>query len=181
MARRRNQRDAAPAPGLSCNKKVSWRFPRVGPPMACVVLACVLLLTTVSEANAMGKMCLFSAVRGVVLDHGKPVEGARIEKSWEWAWNDRKGHNETVTDQHGTFAFPPVWRRSLLASLLPHEPVVVQTILIHFAGKTYKAWMFDKHTYQENGELENRPIHIICRLESEVMHHGKIYGICEPQ
>lgn len=129
----------------------------------------------------MGRMCLFSAVRGVVLDHGKPVEGARIEQSWEWGWNDTKGHQEAVTDQRGTFAFSPVWRHSLMASLLPHEPVVVQTILVHFAGETYKAWMFDKHTYKENGELGNKPVEIICRLEADVTHHGKIYGICELQ
>lgn len=158
-----------------------WRYPRIGRSMLCVGLVFVLLLTTIGEANAMGKMCLFSAVRGVVLDHGRPVEGARIEQDWEWDWNATKGHQEAVTDQQGAFALSSVWRRSLLASLLPHEPVVVQTILIHFSGKTCKAWMFDKHTYRENGELGNRPIKIVCRLEAEVTHHGKVYGICQPQ
>lgn len=129
----------------------------------------------------MGKMCLFSAVKGVVLDHGKPVAGARIERSYNWGWNGRKGGDETATDAQGAFALAALWDSSLLGSLLPHEPVVEQTILIHHGGSTYKAWMFDKHNYSENGELHGKPISLICRLEAEVAHHGDVYGICEPQ
>jgi len=136
---------------------------------------------TVDEANAMGKMCLFSAVRGVVLDHGKPVEGARIEQSWEWVWNGKKGQKDVVTDHQGKFEFPAVWYRSLLGSLLPHEPYIVQTILIQHEGETYDAWMVSKRNYRENGEADGHPISIVCRLEADATHHGKIYGICEPQ
>jgi len=60
-----------------------------------------LFFTTAVEANAMGKMCLFSAVKGVVLDHGKPVEGATIERSYKWMWNDQVGVDKTVTDAQG--------------------------------------------------------------------------------
>ncbi len=129
----------------------------------------------------MGKMCLFSAVRGVVLDHGKPVVGARIERSYDWDWKGTKGQDETSTDAHGAFAMPALWGRSLLGSLLPHEPVVEQTILIQHGGNTYRAWMFDRHNYSENGELHGKAISLICRLEAEVTHHGAVYGICEPQ
>ncbi len=129
----------------------------------------------------MGKMCLFSAVRGVVLDHGKPVAGATIERSYHWAWKDQAGGDSTVTDDKGGFAFPAIWGHSLLGSLLPHEPFVEQTILIHHAGNTYKAWMLDKRNYKENGELGERPVSLVCRLEAEIEHHGKVYGICEPQ
>lgn len=182
MAKRRNQRDAAPAPGLSRNKKSSWRLAGVGPLMAGVVLACALLLTTVSEANAMGKMCLFSAVRGVVLDHGKPVEGARIERSYKWMWNNKMGSDEVVTDAAGKFSLPAIWGSSLLGSLLPHEPYVRQTILIHRGEVTYKAWMFNKGEYRENGELGGRSISLICRLESEPKRNAEgVYGICETQ
>jgi hypothetical protein len=58
------------------------------------LLSCVLFLTIADEANAMGKMCLFSAVKGVVLDHGKPVEGAVIERSYEWAWKGQSGERQ---------------------------------------------------------------------------------------
>jgi len=149
--------------------------------MLIFALACALLLTTVDEANAMGKMCLFSAVRGVVLDHGKPVVGATVERSYKWAWNDQSGGDKTVTDEKGAFGFPAIWGHSLLGSLLPHEPVVDETILIHHAGQAYKAWMFTRGNYTENGELNGRPIVLVCRLEAEVTHHGQVYGMCEPQ
>jgi hypothetical protein len=146
-----------------------------------MLLACALLLTTADEANAMGKMCLFSAVRGVVLDHDKPVVGATIERSFEWKWKNENGGDKTTTDAQGAFALPAIWRSSLFGALLPHEPFVRQTILIQHAGNTYKAWMFNKGEYGENGELGGRPISLICRLETEPTHHGEVYGICEPQ
>jgi hypothetical protein len=145
------------------------------------LLACALLLTTADEANAMGKMCLFSAVKGVVLDHGKPVEGATIERSYKWAWKDQTGGDNTVTNDRGEFVFPAIWGHSFLGSLLPHEPVVDETILIHHDGQTYKAWMFTRGNYTENSELDGRAIVLVCRLEAEVTHHGQIYGMCEPQ
>jgi len=129
----------------------------------------------------MGKMCLFSAVHGVVLDHDKPVAGATIERSYNWAWKNQNGGDQTTTDATGTFALPAIWGSSFFGSLLPHEPFVEQTILIHHDGRTWKAWMLDKRNYDENGELGGRPISLICRLEAEVSHHGEAYGICEPQ
>lgn len=149
-------------------------------PMAAFGLA-LLMTTTACEAYAMGKMCLFSAVKGVVLDHGAPVEGARIERTYNWGWNDKKGGDHAVTDGQGAFALPSLWGSSLLASVLPHEPVVEQTILIHHGGNVYKGWMYDKHNYAENGELRGKSISLVCRLEAEPTHHGNIYGICEPQ
>ena len=129
----------------------------------------------------MGKMCLFSAVHGVVLEHDKPVAGATIERSYNWAWKNQNGGDQTTTDATGTFALPAIWGSSLLGSLLPHEPVVEQTILIHHAGKTYDGWMMFKHNYDENGELKGRPISLVCRLEAAPTRHGEFYGICEAQ
>lgn len=152
-----------------------------------------------TEANAMDRMCLFSAVHGVVLDHGKPVAGATIERSYNWGWNDQSGGDQTTTDAQGAFALPAIWGRSLLGAILPHEPVIEQTILIKYAGRTWKAWMKDKHNYHENGELAGldddgklfgydasgklvgRPISLVCRLEAELKRRSTVYGICEPQ
>lgn len=129
----------------------------------------------------MGKMCLFSAVKGVVLDHGKPVEGASIERSYKWMWNDQTGGDTATTNSQGAFSLPAIWGHSFMASILPHEPVVRQTILIKAGGKSYDAWMFTRGNYQENAELNGRPIVLACRLEAEVTHHGQVYGMCEPQ
>lgn len=149
-------------------------------PVAAFGLA-LLMTTTACEAYAMGKMCLFSAVKGVVLDHGAPVEGAVIERSYKWAWKDQSGSDSATTDMQGAFSLPAIWGRSLLGSILPHEPFVTQTILVKYKGKSYEAWLSDKRGYEENDELDGRPISLMCRLEAEPARHGKVFGICEPQ
>lgn len=149
-------------------------------PMAAFGLA-LLMTTTACEAYAMGKMCLFSAVKGVVLDHGAPVEGAVIERSYKWAWKDQSGSDSSTTDVRGAFSLPAIWGRSLLGSILPHEPYVRQTVLIKYGGKSYEAWLFNKAGYEENDELDGRPIALVCRLEVEPTRRGKVFGICEPQ
>jgi len=143
-------------------------------------LSCAFFLLVIDEASAMGKKCLFSAVTGVVLDHGKPVEGAVIERSYEWSWKNQKGGDQAATDAEGAFSLPVIWGRSLSASLLPHEPNVRQTLLITYQGKTYDGWFFNKGDYRENDEL-GRPIRLVCRLESEPQRRGEVFGICEPQ
>ena len=127
----------------------------------------------------MGKMVLFSAVRGKVLLAGKPIQGAVVERDFRWAWKDENGRDNATTDASGDFSLPAVVRSSFLGSLLPHEPMVRQTILITYGGKTYKAWMFDKGNYADNGELQGRPIVMTCRLETEPQRRGEVYGICE--
>lgn len=171
-------RVAQRAPGAR-KSRIHWRFLRIG--LLPVLLACVLFWTTADEANAMGKMCLFSAVKGVVLDHGKPVEGAKIERSYKWMWKDQTGGDSAVTDVQGAFSLPAIWGSSFMGSLLPHEPLVRQTILIKVGDTSYDAWLFNKGEYAENGELKGRPISLVCRLEAEPARHGEVFGICEPQ
>jgi hypothetical protein len=131
------------------------------------------------RGREMGKMVLFSSVRGRVLLADKPVPDAAIEREFRWAWKEESGTDSATTDANGEFALPAIVRSSFLGSFLPHEPMVRQTILIKHSGKTYKAWMFDKGNYRDNGELQGRPIVLTCRLETEPQHHGEVYGICE--
>ncbi len=128
----------------------------------------------------MAKLVLFSPMRGVVLAHGAPVAGAKIARDWRWTWKQQNGADGTVTDAAGRFSLPVVEGRSLLGGVVPHEPLVRQTILIEHGGQIYKAWMLDKHNYEMNGEHEERrPIAITCRLEAVLHHSGDIYGICD--
>ena len=107
----------------------------------------------------MGKKCLFSAVKGVVLDHGRPVEGAIIERSYKWSWKDQSGGDNTTTDARGAFSLPVIWGHSLSASLLPHEPLISQTILIKYGGKSYDAWLFSNGAIKRTMSLMAAPSH----------------------
>ncbi len=127
----------------------------------------------------MAKLVLFSAIQGRVLDNGKAVAGAQIERSWRWGWKNEDGADHTSTAADGSFALPAVVRSSLLGSLLPHESLVDQIITIQYSGKAYKAWAHFKRNYDDNGEHKGRPLRIICRLESEPARRSDVFGICE--
>ena len=131
------------------------------------------------ETQTMASMCLFSEVRGVVLDHGQPVAGATLERSWFWHWKDSRGADATTTDASGAFHFPAVYGSSLFGLVLPHEPVIEQKILIQRSGRTWRAWVFAKGEYNENGELGGKPICLRCRLEQEPSRKDGVFGICE--
>ena len=137
-----------------------------------------LLLAT--QGTAMAKMVMFSAVSGKVLQDGKPVAGAVVEREFRWSWKSETGSDSTQTDASGAFRLPVIERSSLMGSVMPHEPLVRQTILIKHGGKTHKAWMFDKGNYKLDGEL-GKPIVMTCRLEKEPTHTGDVFGICELQ
>ena len=127
----------------------------------------------------MAQRVLFSAVQGQVLEAGKPVAGASVERSWRWAWKKESGADVAVTDAAGAFSLPRVTGRSLLGGLVPHEPFVEQTILIRHNGRSFKAWMLDKRDYDDNSESGGKPVRLICRLEAPFARHGQVSGICE--
>lgn len=122
---------------------------------------------------------LFSDVQGVVLNKGVPVPDTEVERIYNWGWKDVTGQEKTMTDAQGRFHFDPVVQSSFWASILPHEPVVTQKILIRQGGTEYKAWMFTKHNYEENGELSGKSIRLSCDLASEASAKGDVFGICE--
>lgn len=134
----------------------------------------------IAQGLAMAKMVIFSAVQGRVLDNGKPVAGAQIEREFKWAWKDETGTDKTATGAGGEFSLPAIERSSFLGSLLPHEPVIRQSITIRHDGKSYEAWLHNKHSYANNAELGGKPIRLVCRLENPPQRRNDgIYGICE--
>ncbi len=142
----------------------------------------VSILSCPLTADAMGKMHLFSAVRGVVLLKGKPVAGALVEQDYFWHWKDQRGVAVVKTDASGTFQFPQVTGASFMGSILPHEPVVEQTIRITYEGQDYMAWSHERGNYSANGELAGRSISLLCDLDRAPFYKGprdSVYGICE--
>jgi len=127
----------------------------------------------------MGKMYLFSEITGVVVKSSAPVQDATVEQEYRWAWKDETGKEQVKTDSQGNFSFPAIVRNSFFGSLLPHEPMIRQTLLIKHEGQVYKAWMFDKGNYDQNGELKGKPISLYCDLDEPLSHKGDVYGICQ--
>jgi hypothetical protein len=148
-----------------------------GAGLAGLVLASALIL--VAGKAFMGKMCLFSEVKGKVLINGQPVQGAVVEREFRWAWKGEVGKDSVTTGRDGDFTLPAIYRSSLFGSMLPHEPMVRQTILIKNGAQTYKAWLFDKGNYDENGELNGKPIVLSCSLQNEPKQTGEVFGICD--
>lgn len=140
------------------------------------------LLVFNAKAHAMGKMYLFSAVQGVVVQKGQPVVGAVVEREYFWHWKDKRDKVQVNTDATGGFSFPEATGSSILGSLLPHEPVIQQTIRIIYQGQTYMAWALDKRDYEANTELAGKPISLLCDLDQPPSHKGpreRVYGICQ--
>lgn len=152
-----------------------------------IALSMVLALAGMSEVWAMGRMCMFSAVQGVVTEHGKPVAGAMVERQFNWAWKEETGIDRAQTDSEGRFHFCAIWRSSLLGGLLPHEPYVEQEIRIVQGDRSFIAWQLVRDSYQENSELFGQPIRLRCDLgnpaRKHVLEHNyarhSIWGICD--
>jgi len=130
-------------------------------------------------------LTLFSEVTGVVLRDGKPVAGAEVERRYIWHWKDQKGSDKALTDAKGEFKFPAITGSTFLGSLIPHEPVVQQSIVIRYSGSEIHAWKYTKHNYEANGEFPGRKLRMRCDLNGQPTYHlvddkAKLgyHGIC---
>lgn len=144
------------------------------------VVATALLLLVTSTGEAMGifaSKVLFSAVEGRVLLNGQPVAGAEVERSYTWSWNKSEGLETVRTDANGAFRFATVRASNALSSLVPHEPVIFQELIIRYQGKKAFAWLYTKHNYDEDGELEGKKLNLECELSREPVNHGTYTGI----
>jgi hypothetical protein len=150
-----------------------WRL--LALPVAAVALFLLL------QGAVMAKLVLFSAVEGTITRNGTPVAGAKVTREFLWSMKRENGSDTTVTDAAGRFSLPEITRRSLMA-MFPHEPVVRQTITIAADGTSYKAWVYFKRNYDDNGELR-RPIRLKCRLETEPASrpasYDEVFGVCD--
>ncbi len=109
----------------------------------------------------IGKLCIFSAISGVITLNGQPVAHARLIRTGE---KERTHQDETTTDENGYFAFPPMYERSI-AKFLPMEFVASQTIMVEYKGKKYKLWSGVKWKPEENAESRGKPLVVQCQLE----------------
>lgn len=69
----------------------------------------------------LGKVCLFSGMSGVIQMDGKPAAKVRLVRTAE------SRVDETTTDEHGYFEFPPIFERTV-TKYLPQEFAALQQI-----------------------------------------------------
>jgi hypothetical protein len=143
--------------------------------------------------DAYDERVLFSAVSGRVLEGGKPVAGATLERSARWTLDGDEPIRDSVkTDSEGRFSFPAITKRKLSSGLLPHEPVIFQRIELKHGGNDYLLWRTAKKDYGDNDELvfhdelgeklireKSKLISITCRLESKTREIGFVASICD--
>ena len=131
-------------------------------------------------------LCLFSEVEGIVLDHGKPVVGAELERIWDLSYDESTGSDRTTTDEKGYFYLPKITKFFVLPGILPFmQPSVGQDIFILEKGRNIKAWRSSKRDYKVNSEL-GKPIRLICHIDREPVYtkvpnnlSRSVFGVCE--
>lgn len=150
-----------------------------------IVFCLILLFIFQTEVFAMSffgkKVCVFSAVNGKVVQQGEPIINATIRRTYTW---DSKDYTDEVsTDENGYFSFPEKFESSVWA-FFPHNPSIIQFVKIQVENNEYQAWGFQKGNYDVNGELDGKPMKLLCDLDSPKVTHKvnefKNYvGICQ--
>lgn len=134
-----------------------------------IVLFFVFLFGLSSKGYSMsffdiGKVCLFSETHGEVVLNGKPVSNAKVIRSI--IWQHETIEDEISTKQDGSFHFAPKFSNTI-SKFLPGETVISQEIKIYHESKEYEAWITTKRDYEENSELNGKPLNLVCDLADE--------------
>lgn len=129
--------------------------------------------------GALDRLVLFSEVHGTVLKEGKPVAGAELTQTVVWSDNkDEIPSRHAVTDANGAFSFQVIEHKAGVLRIVPHQPVMLQKIIISYQGVEYTAWRHTKDSYDLNSEMNGKPINLVCELTREPDFEGTHYGIC---
>ena len=108
-------------------------------------------------------VCTFSAISGHILNQGKPVVNAKVIRTTDWK---NKKTDEVITDGNGYFDMPAIYESSL-ASVLPMEFVVAQTIAVVVDGEPVDFWTGVKRKKDENSEGQGEAPVVSCELSNE--------------
>ncbi len=132
----------------------------------------LIFLLGVLEGNPSMARVYFSEIEGLVTWDGRPVAGATVTRTAKVPEFDKNFKEKTETGSDGRFHFDRLEDKQFhfnpLSLLFPAEPLVFQTILIHYQGKDYLAWKFTRHSYNEESEFgcANPRITIHCELKN---------------
>jgi hypothetical protein len=100
----------------------------------------------------MTKHILFSPISGILVTNGKPIAGASVTRWYKGGFWGKEGSETVTTDATGSFSFPQVSFRSIIANILPHEAVITQKITAVVNGIETIIYYMVKRNYSYNGE-----------------------------
>ncbi len=141
------------------------------------LLVCIIGLMFIGgKSMAFGKVNLSSQMQGVLFNTGEPVANATVTRRVSWHWGNLDETESTTTDDKGTFSFPEKTAVSFTAKLLPHEPVIKQSVMFSVDGIDYEGWIYTKHNYDNRGEFQGKALIFTCEL-SEKPKYRKTYGV----
>ncbi len=137
----------------------------------------ILLGGTAVGLSDIGKVCLFSAISGVITLNGQPVADAKLIRTANRAGK----RDETTTDAKGQFSFPALYERTI-TKYLPQEFAVGQLIMVEYKGKSYELWSGVKGNPEENTESRGRPLIVQCDLGNQKqlkeVNSSPIFSLC---
>ena len=130
------------------------------------------MLTLVSfgaHAVILKDLILFSAVKGRVLDHGKPAAGLRIERVTFWNMEKEARREYATTDPLGGFYFPEIRTQGEFGYLakLFHVPTVMQRINLVGGKELVGIYANTRSDYEPNSETGYSEIELNCDLSSK--------------
>jgi len=107
-----------------------------------------------------------SPFEGRILFGGKPLAGARIERTVKW--KDETGMTDaTTTDENGRFALPLVTESAKLPKLT--QFVAHQEISVIHNDTKYTIWVMGKLGKELYSELGGKPENFRCELTDDLM------------
>lgn len=120
----------------------------------------------------MAKYVLFSPVSGKLVAAGKPLAGVTVKRWYKGGYSSKEATDITQTDPNGQFSFPVATFSSLMAGIVPHEPVVTQRVFVVVDGQDVQVYGMVKHNYELNGEFGGQPLKFVFDPKAEIRQVG---------
>jgi len=152
-----------------------------------IIFAAIAGAVVLGGSVAFGSsLVLCSPFNGTLItSDGTPVSGARVTRTWEWAWAGKTGSDHSVTAEDGTFSFDQVNGSSMTARIMPHNPDVRQEVIAETDSGPVLLYSVSKRNYDLDSEivdrgLEGPGINLVCRADEEPSADGPFWGTCVP-
>jgi hypothetical protein len=119
-------------------------------------------------------LVLSSAVNGQLLDHGKPVEQAKVMRELYWNMDAEPRKEITSTDVNGNFQFPELRGAAEFGFLVKlfHVPVISQEIFLTQPNKKIILYSKTRSSYDPKFETGYDEIQFTCDLASRELING---------